>query len=93
MRKTFANRLVAQAAVFACTWACATASIAQTQAPLKVGFMLPATGTFAALGDMIEKGFKLYVDEQGGSSAVARCSTSKSMTRASRAKPPTTSTN
>jgi branched-chain amino acid transport system substrate-binding protein len=36
------------------------------QAPLKVGLMLPATGTFAALGDMIEKGFKLYVQEQGG---------------------------
>jgi branched-chain amino acid transport system substrate-binding protein len=28
--------------------------------------MLPATGTFAALGDMIEKGFKLAIDEQGG---------------------------
>jgi branched-chain amino acid transport system substrate-binding protein len=39
---------------------------AQNQPPLKVGLMLPATGTFAALGDMIEKGFKLYVDEQGG---------------------------
>jgi branched-chain amino acid transport system substrate-binding protein len=36
------------------------------QPPLKVGLMLPATGTFAALGDAIEKGFKLYVDEQGG---------------------------
>lgn len=36
------------------------------QAPLKVGFMLPYTGTFAALGDAIEKGFKLHVDEQGG---------------------------
>jgi branched-chain amino acid transport system substrate-binding protein len=35
-------------------------------APLKVGLMLPATGTFAALGDTIEKGFKLYVQEQGG---------------------------
>ncbi|MEK8053304.1 ABC transporter substrate-binding protein [Ideonella sp. DXS22W] len=42
-----------------------TASVAQ-QAPLKVGFMLPYTGTFAALGDAIEKGFKLHVDEQGG---------------------------
>ncbi|MBK9359836.1 MAG: ABC transporter substrate-binding protein [Rubrivivax sp.] len=42
-----------------------TAAQAQ-QAPLKVGFMLPATGTFAAPGDAIEKGFKLYVDEQGG---------------------------
>lgn len=37
------------------------------QAPkLKVGLMLPATGTFAALGTAIENGFKLYVDEQGG---------------------------
>jgi branched-chain amino acid transport system substrate-binding protein len=41
-------------------------SAAQTLPPLKVGLMLPATGTFAALGDAIEKGFKLYVDEQGG---------------------------
>jgi branched-chain amino acid transport system substrate-binding protein len=36
------------------------------QGPLKVGLMLPYTGTFAALGDMIEKGFRLYVAEQGG---------------------------
>lgn len=43
----------------------ATGAAAQTP-PLKVGLMLPATGTFAALGDMIEKGFKLYVQEQGG---------------------------
>ncbi|HSM20619.1 MAG TPA: ABC transporter substrate-binding protein [Rubrivivax sp.] len=34
--------------------------------PLKVGLMLPATGTFAALGDAIEKGFRLHVEEQGG---------------------------
>jgi branched-chain amino acid transport system substrate-binding protein len=50
--------------------AAALAALASTanaqQAPLKVGLMLPATGTFAALGDMIEKGFKLYVQEQGG---------------------------
>jgi branched-chain amino acid transport system substrate-binding protein len=38
---------------------------AQT-APVKVGLMLPATGTFASLGTMIENGFKLYVAEQGG---------------------------
>ena len=43
----------------------ASAALAQT-VPLKVGLMLPATGTFAALGDTIEKGFKLYVQEQGG---------------------------
>ena len=39
---------------------------AQTAAKLKVGLMLPASGTFAALGTAIENGFKLYVTEQGG---------------------------
>jgi branched-chain amino acid transport system substrate-binding protein len=33
---------------------------------IKVGFMLPYTGTYAALGRAIENGFKLYVSEQGG---------------------------
>lgn len=42
-----------------------TTTQAQTP-PLKVGLMLPATGTFAALGDAIEKGFRLHVEEQGG---------------------------
>ena len=42
------------------------AASAQTAAPIKVGLMLPATGTFAALGDAIEKGFKLHVTELGG---------------------------
>ncbi len=46
--------------------AAAPAALAQAPGKLKVGFMLPATGTFAALGDMIEKGFKLAIDEQGG---------------------------
>ncbi|MFT3818221.1 MAG: ABC transporter substrate-binding protein [Rubrivivax sp.] len=47
--------------------AAALATTAQAQqAPLKVGLMLPATGTYTALGDAIEKGFKLYVQEQGG---------------------------
>jgi branched-chain amino acid transport system substrate-binding protein len=35
-------------------------------AKLKVGLMLPYTGTFAALGVAIENGFRLYVQEQGG---------------------------
>jgi branched-chain amino acid transport system substrate-binding protein len=39
---------------------------AQSSAPLKVGLMLPYTGTYAALGNMIENGFRLYVQEQGG---------------------------
>lgn len=42
------------------------AAQAQPAGPIKVGLMLPATGTFAALGDAIEKGFKLHVQEQGG---------------------------
>lgn len=39
---------------------------AQSSAPVKVGLMLPYTGTYAALGNMIENGFRLYVQEQGG---------------------------
>ena len=34
--------------------------------PIKVGLMLPNSGTFAGLGTTIENGFKLYVQEQGG---------------------------
>ncbi len=41
-------------------------AVAQTPAKLKVGLMLPATGTFAALGVAIENGFRLFVTEQGG---------------------------
>src|SRR5881628_3253954 len=33
---------------------------------VKVGLMLPYTGTYAALGRAITNGFKLYVQEQGG---------------------------
>src|SRR6516162_11958111 len=39
---------------------------AHAQAKVKVGFMLPYTGTYAALGTAIENGFRLYVQEQGG---------------------------
>ena len=35
-------------------------------AKLKVGLMLPYTGTYAALGVAIENGLRLYVQEQGG---------------------------
>ena len=48
------------------TAAVLASSSALAQAKLKVGLMLPATGTFAALGTAIENGFKLYVQEQGG---------------------------
>jgi branched-chain amino acid transport system substrate-binding protein len=44
----------------------ASLALAQSAPKLKVGLMLPATGTFAALGTAIENGFRLYVTEQGG---------------------------
>jgi branched-chain amino acid transport system substrate-binding protein len=59
-------RLSSALFAFAALAVLSSSALAQNPPPLKVGLMLPATGTFAALGDMIEKGFKLYVDEQGG---------------------------
>ena len=53
------------AAAFAVV-AATTNTWAQGQPKLKVGFMLPATGTFASLGTAIDNGFRLYVAEQGG---------------------------
>ena len=44
----------------------ASSAVLAQGAKLKVGLMLPATGTFAALGTAIENGFKLHVAEQGG---------------------------
>ena len=45
---------------------CVAAATAAAQSKIKVGFMLPYTGTYAALGNAIENGFRLYVQEQGG---------------------------
>jgi branched-chain amino acid transport system substrate-binding protein len=39
---------------------------AQNTTKLKVGLMLPYSGTYASLGNAIENGFQLYVQEQGG---------------------------
>ena len=39
---------------------------AQNTGKLKVGLMLPYTGTFAALGNAIENGFRLQIAEAGG---------------------------
>ena len=60
--KLMRTTLLATALVTALT----PAAFAQSTPKLKVGLMLPATGTFAALGTAIENGFKLYVTEQGG---------------------------
>ncbi|GIX25659.1 MAG: ABC transporter substrate-binding protein [Caldimonas sp.] len=42
-----------------------TAAQAQND-KIKIGLMLPYTGTYAALGTAIENGFRLYLDENGG---------------------------
>jgi branched-chain amino acid transport system substrate-binding protein len=42
------------------------APLAIAQSKVKVGLMLPYSGTYAALGTAIENGFRLYVAEQGG---------------------------
>ena len=61
MHRRFAFKLAAAAVVAAM----AGAAAAQGK-PVKVGFMLPYTGTYAALATAIENGFRLYVNEQGG---------------------------
>ena len=40
-------------------------AIAQN-APLKVGLMLPYSGTYAKLGQFIDSGFKLFAEQKGG---------------------------
>lgn len=61
--------LATAAALTLTAWApaaLAQAAAAPAQGKLKVGFMLPATGTFAALGTAIDNGFRLHVNELGG---------------------------
>jgi branched-chain amino acid transport system substrate-binding protein len=65
MNKLKHTPLAVSAAALALALA-APAALAQAGGKLKVGFMLPATGTFAALGTAIDNGFRLYVNEQGG---------------------------
>jgi branched-chain amino acid transport system substrate-binding protein len=55
----------AGAATLAVAPALRSPAIAQN-APLKVGLMLPYTGTYAKLGKFIDDGFRLYVAQKGG---------------------------
>ncbi len=64
-RQALNRRTLALAAAALCTGFAALPAQAQS-AKLKVGLMLPYTGTFAALGNAIENGFRLQVTEQGG---------------------------
>jgi len=63
MSATHTLARTATAALLACV---ALGANAQATGPIKVGLMLPYSGTYASLGNMIESGFKLYVQEQGG---------------------------
>jgi branched-chain amino acid transport system substrate-binding protein len=63
---TLLHRLTAPALAATLLACAAGGAFAQNTGKLKVGLMLPATGTFAALGTAIENGFRLYVTEQGG---------------------------
>ena len=62
---SWARRATAVAIVAAAAAAAAGAN-AQSSEPVKIGLMLPSSGTFADLGKGITNGFKLYVSEQGG---------------------------
>ena len=62
---------IRRAAALACLAAVPLAALplaaqAQGADKLKVGFMLPYTGTYAALGSAIENGFRLEVEQKGG---------------------------
>jgi branched-chain amino acid transport system substrate-binding protein len=60
------SKRIARTTLTALALACiATLGHAQ-QGKLKVGLMLPYSGTYTALGVAIENGFKLFVEEQGG---------------------------
>ena len=58
---------ITRTALAALALACgATAGMAQSTDKLKVGLMLPFSGTYSALGVAIENGFRLHVAEHGG---------------------------
>lgn len=61
MSKFFFRAAVAVVISAGASWASA-----QSSDPVKVGLMLPSSGTFANLGKDVMDGFKLYVTEQGG---------------------------
>jgi len=60
------RRTVALSAALALAALAGIAVPAHAQQKVKVGFMLPYTGTYAALGTAITNGFKLAVEENGG---------------------------
>ena len=65
MPKTLSLNMWARSAA-ALALAAAGVSAQAQSTPVKVGLMLPSSGTFAELGKGVSNGFKLYVIEQGG---------------------------
>ncbi|HET7033219.1 MAG TPA: ABC transporter substrate-binding protein, partial [Casimicrobiaceae bacterium] len=62
-----ARGAVALAAIGSAAAALLTSDLAiAQQSKVKIGLMLPYTGTYAALGTAITNGFKLAIDENGG---------------------------
>ena len=57
---------VIAAAVMAIGTLSAGSAFAQAQGKVKIGLMLPYTGTYAALGNSITNAFKLAIEEHGG---------------------------
>jgi branched-chain amino acid transport system substrate-binding protein len=70
MHRNASRRLLPACLAVATLLATGSVALAQsapaTSSKIKVGFMLPYTGTYAALGVAIENGFRMYVQEQGG---------------------------
>ena len=64
-RRRFVQQLGALASASAAGVLMPTLARAQT-AKLRIGLMLPYTGTFAALGTAITQGFNIALDESGG---------------------------
>ena len=63
---TLTRRQLAATAVALAAMAAPFAAYTQAAPKLKVGLMLPYTGTYAALGNAIENGFRLQIAETGG---------------------------
>jgi branched-chain amino acid transport system substrate-binding protein len=66
LMKTPLPTQLAQALLICAAVGLSSTAWAQHTGKLKVGLMLPYTGTFAALGNAIENGFRMHVAEQGG---------------------------
>lgn len=66
MFKAFSLSSCARAVLATAVVAAGACAHAQSNTPVKVGLMLPSSGTFADLGKAVSNGFKLYVTEQGG---------------------------